>query len=208
MKGEDFLFCLVEKGEKLGLSFGLEDLDAGLAEVGYALEDGGVGKVATNVDDASEFGALALFEFVVVAEAVLYGLLDLAFEDFELPIESHGVIVMACVEVGADVLEEPRLSEGSTTNHHGIYAVAIETFFGSFGSSDVAISDDWDGDARAVLYFADEGPVGFALVHLGAGASVDGKCLDATILEALGKGEDEGGTGGIGGSATAQRGSG
>lgn len=72
MKSEDFLFCFVEKGEKLVLSFGLKDLDAGVAEVGYALEDWGVGKMATNVDDASEFGAFALLEGVVFTKAVFY----------------------------------------------------------------------------------------------------------------------------------------
>lgn len=66
------MFRFVEKGEKLVLSFGLKDLDAGMAEVGYALEDWGVGKVATNVDDASEFGTLALLEGVVFTKTVFY----------------------------------------------------------------------------------------------------------------------------------------
>ena len=40
---------------------------------------------------------------------------------------------------------------------------------------------------RVVLDLADEGPVGLALVHLAAGAAVDGEGLDTDVLQALGQ---------------------
>ena len=50
--------------------------------------------------------------------------------------------------------------------------------------------DDGDVYTRVLLHLADEGPVGFARVHLRAGTAMDGQGADAAILQLLGQGDD------------------
>ena len=90
------------------------------------------------------------------------------------------------VEIITDFLEYPRSAEGGSANHHGIHAIAIEGKLGFLRSGDVTIADDRDVDARIVLHLSDEAPVCLARVHLASGSAMDGKGLDATILQLLG----------------------
>ena len=187
----NLLLCLVEQGKEFLLGGGLEDADAGLSEVGDALEEGAVGQMAAHVDDAAEFGALAFLQGVVGIERVGHTLLHLSLQHVKLPVEGHGVIVTTCVEIGAHVPEEPRLTESGATYHDGIDTIAVEGSLCLFGCADVAVADDGDVDALTVLHLADESPVGLTLIHLGASTTMDGECFDAAVLKPFGKFEDK-----------------
>ena len=68
----------------------------------------------------------------------------------------------------------------------------LESPAGFLGGGDIAISDNRNTDAGIALYLANERPVGLAGVHLTAGAAVDGKRLDAAVLQLFGQcGDDE-----------------
>ena len=47
---------------------------------------------------------------------------------------------------------------------------------------DIAVAEDRDVHARVVLHFANQCPVGRALVHLGLGAAMDAEGSDADVL--------------------------
>ena len=87
--------------------------------------------------------------------------------------------------------EEPRGTEGGTTDHDGIDTVFIETFFSAFGGRHISVSDDGDVDSGTVFDFPDKGPIGISAVHLRTSATVDSKFLDAAILETFRQIDDE-----------------
>ena len=64
-----------------------------------------------------------------------------------------------------------------------------------FCCTDVSVADDRDVDMRILLHGADECPVGLPLIHLAAGAAMNGERLDAAVLQAFGQFYDEGSLG-------------
>jgi len=87
--------------------------------------------------------------------------------------------------------EEPWGTEGSAADHDGIDAVAVETFSCALGRTYVPVTYNRYAHARVSFDFADEGPIGFAAVHLRAGTAVDGELLNTEILKTLGEVDDE-----------------
>lgn len=134
---------LLDDGCEVGYSLGSEHGYAGLAEVGYALEDWCGSEVTTCVEDSTVF-----------VES-LYVDVKLLKEDIYLLVEGE-----------LFTREEPRTAEGGATYHDGIHSVAVECLVGLVERADVTISYYRDVDSWVALYLAYEGPVGFACVHL------------------------------------------
>ena len=72
------------------------------------------------------------------------------------------------------LLKYPRPSEGGTPHHNGIHTIALEALLSTLGCGDVAIADDRDVHSGIAFYFAYQGPVGLACVHLTTGAAMYG----------------------------------
>lgn len=169
---------LVHDGVEFGQVLGAEHADARVSEVGDAFEEGRGGQVATDVQDAAVFVDAG------------YALFDLAAQHGEAFLHGDGRELLARVEQVANLAEDPRAAEGGAAHHDGVDAVALKALAGHGGRGDVAVADDGDVDARVVLDLADEGPVGFAGVHLAAGAPVDGQGGDTAVLQLFGQGGD------------------
>ena len=117
---------------------------------------------------------------------------QLLLQDFELLVETETLIHLSPIDEIAYFLEYPRSSERGTSHHDGIYAITLEGLLGTLGRRDVAIADDGYMYAWIALHLAYQCPVGLASVHLAAGASVDGQCLYAAVLQLLSQvGDDE-----------------
>ena len=80
--------------------------------------------------------------------------------------------------------EYPRPAVGRPADHHAVHAVAVEHLRGLRSRIHIAVADDRDSYLRVVLHFADQRPVRFAAVHLGACAAVNGERGDAHVLQA------------------------
>ena len=132
-----------EDGEEVGHGFGAKHGDAGLTEIGDALEDRSSGEVSSGVEDAS----LLVDTFHIDAKEF--------FEDIEF-----------LVEIEFFATEDPRTAEGGAPDHHGIHAIGVESLIGLVKRMDVTISYNRNMDARVALHFANQRPVGVACVHL------------------------------------------
>ena len=88
--------------------------------------------------------------------------------------------------------EEPGGTEGSATDHDGIDAVTVETLACAFGRTYVPVPYNRYVHTRVGFDFTDEGPIGFAAVHLRAGTAVDSEFGDAAVLKTLCEVHDEG----------------
>ena len=126
--------------------------------------------MATGMEDAAEFGGLP-FGAHLLRIAAFDVDAQLFFQDVNLFAEREFLTT-----------EYPRTSEGGATNHDGIDAIGVESLVGIVQRLDVAIANDGDMDARIALYFTDEGPIGIAGVHLTAGATMNGQCLNTAVL--------------------------
>ena len=124
--------------------------------------------------------------FVQQVDAVFY----LLPEHVHAPFGGEGRKLFARFQIVFHFLEYPRPSEAGAAYHDGVHTVALETLEGTLRGGDVAVTDDGDVYARILLHLADEGPVGFARVHLRAGTAMDGQGADAAILQLLGQGDD------------------
>ena len=91
----------------------------------------------------------------------------------------------------AHLLEDPRLPDGRTAYHDGIHAVGVEGATSLFARGDIAVADDGDVHAGIVLHRPDERPVSLPRVHLGTGTAMDGKRLDAAVLQCLRQLDDD-----------------
>ena len=96
-----------ENGEEVGHRFGAKHGDAGLAEIGDALEDGGGCEVTTGMEDAS-----------LLVDALHIDAKQL-FEDIQF-----------LVEIEVFPTEDPRTAKGGASDHHGIHTVFIESLVG------------------------------------------------------------------------------
>ena len=168
----------VEDAEQFLLRLGAEHGDARVAEVGQALEQGAGGQVAAHVEDTAAFVQQVDTVFHLLAEHV------------HAPFGGERGKLFARLQVMLHFLEYPRPSEAGTAYHDGVHAVALEALEGTLRGGDVAVADDGDVYARILLHLADEGPVGFARVHLRAGTAVDGQGADAAVLQLFGQGDD------------------
>ncbi len=126
--------------------------------------------MATGMQDAAEFGGLSFGAH----------LLRIATFDVDAQLFFQDVNLFAECEFLAT--EYPRTSEGGATNHDGIDAISVEGFVCLVQRLNVAIANDGDMDAGIALYFTDEGPIGIACVHLTAGATMNGQCLNTAVL--------------------------
>ena len=79
-----------------------------------------------------------------------------------------------------DLTQQPRLAICAPANHQSISARLLKRLCRIINRADIAIHDD--RDRNRVFHFPDEGPVGAALIHLIAGAAVDGNHLDAQVF--------------------------
>lgn len=152
---------------------GAQHGDAGLAEVGDALEYGRGCYVAACVQYA------AVLVDALNVDAQLFE------QDVELAVEGERRVFGTTVEQVAHLLEYPWAAEGGASYHDGIHSVAVEGVACLLGSADVAVADDGDVYARIALHLAYQRPVGFARVHLGTCASVNGERLDAAVLQSF-----------------------
>ena len=92
--------------------------------------------------------------------------IQLFFQDIDLSVDVEGGICGLPIEVVAYLLEDPGATEGGSADHHSIYAIAFECLSGLLGRGDVAIANDWDGDAGIVFHLSYQCPVGLAGIHL------------------------------------------
>ena len=171
-----FLYGFVHEAEYLIAGIGTEKGYAVLLEIGEPFEDGRSREMPTAMNDALTLIAYPLNRAI-----------NMLFKDFNHPSHLAGSHALSVLEIVADILKYPRATKRSTTNHHGIYAILLEALFGALGSGDIAIADDGDMNAGIALDLSDEGPVGFACVHLAAGATMDSERLDSAVLELLRK---------------------
>lgn len=154
--------------------------DAGLAEVGDALEYGRGCYVAACVQNAT------VFVDALNVDAQLFE------QNVELAVECERRVFGTAVEQVAHLLEYPWAAEGGASYHHGINAIAVEGVACLLGSADVAVADDGDVYARVALHLAYQRPVGIARVHLCTCASVYGQSLDAAVLQCFSQvGDDQ-----------------
>ncbi len=79
-----------------------------------------------------------------------------------------------------DLAEQPRLAVSPATDHQAVRPGLLERPRAVLDGADVAVDDHRDG--HGVLDPAHEGPIGLPLVHLVAGAAVDGNHPDPKIL--------------------------
>ena len=103
---------------------------------------------------------------------------SLLFEYIYLLIQSQGTLGMK------DFMKDPGATECGPAYHHCIHPITLKGLLGLLGRGDIAITDDRDADVGMILDLTDEGPVGFARVHLCACAAVQGEGLYATVLQA------------------------
>lgn len=106
-------------------------------------------------------------------------------QDVELAVEGERRVFGTTVEQVAHLLEYPWAAEGGASYHDGIHSVTVESVAGLFGGADVAVADNRDVYAWVALHLAYQRPVGFARVHLGTCASVNGERLDAAVLQSF-----------------------
>ena len=172
---------MLEDVEELLLRLGTQHLDARLAEVGNALEDGRGGQMATGVENGTLLdGEVAVAGLTGEAYALDVDA-QLLLEDVDFLVERQGLAT-----------ENPGAAEGGTTYHDGIDTIAVEGKVGLVERGDIAVAYNRNMYARVALHLANEGPVGLTGVHLRACAAMNGKCLYATVLQLLGQlGNDE-----------------
>ena len=171
-----FLYGFVHEPEDLIAGISTEKGYAVLLEVGEPFEDGRSSEMAAAMHDAFALIAYPL-------DRTLYMFL----KDIYHPTHLTWSHTLSMFKIITDIFEDPRAPKRSTTNHHGIYAILLEALFGALGSGDIAIADDGDMNARIAFNLSYEGPVGFAGVHLAAGATMDSERLDSAFLELLRK---------------------
>ena len=172
---------MLEDVEELLLRLGTQHLDARLAEVGNALEDGRGGQMATGVENGTlldgEIGVAGL-----TGEAYALDVdAQLLLEDVDFLVERQGLAT-----------ENPGTAKSGATYHDGIDTIAVESLIGLVERGDIAVAYNGNMYARVALHFANERPVGLTGVHLRACAAMNGKCLYATVLQLLSQlGDDE-----------------
>ena len=107
----------------------------------------------------------------------------LRFEHIQFPIGRKRLVaalngvdgrMMLVVDSVIHLLEDPRPTKGGAADHAGIHTIVLESAAHVFAGRQVAIADDGYVYARIAFDFADQAPIGFALIHLCAGAAVDG----------------------------------
>ena len=160
MSAFQHLFCLLDEGEDFFFRLGAEHGDAGLAIIGDALEEWGGGEMATDMKDAAQFGVFAVYNVGGITGSTVNTDCYLLLEDVYFLIKRKRLFGMCYF------LEYPRPTEGGTTYHHGIHAIAFEGLPGLFCLGDVAVADNGDVHAGIDLDKADVRPVGIACVHL------------------------------------------
>src|SRR5574344_816738 len=165
------LATVLQNSDEVVCLFCTQHGDAGLTEVGDALEDGTGCEVTAGV----EYAAVLIDAVRIDAELV--------FQQIDLFIQGEGTGCGIVIEYVTYLRDYPGTTECGPAHHDGIYAIAFKGRFGFLRGGDVAIADDGDMDARIALHLADERPVGFAGVHLCTGSAVDGECLYATVLQ-------------------------
>ena len=74
---------------------------------------------------------------------------------------------------GGHLAENPWRSNRGTSDHHAVDAVGFKGVHEGFGSRDVTVAYDRNVQTWIGLHFSYHLPVGFAGVHLRAGASMD-----------------------------------
>ena len=89
------------------------------------------------------------------------------------------------------LFEYPRSAKAGTSYHDSIHSVTFETLFGALRCGYVSVTDNRDTHTRILFYFTYQNPVGFSRIHLCAGTSVNGQCLDTAVLQLFGKFDDD-----------------
>src|SRR5690606_35613469 len=74
--------------------------------------------------------------------------------------------VLTGLEEMLDFPENPWIANGRTANHDAIHLVLHAPCGGLFHAVHITVAENRNPDARIALDFADEVPVGLALVHL------------------------------------------
>ena len=141
--------------------------------------------------NATQLGTFTFLEGIILTQGISNAGAHLAFEHFHLPIEGHRVIMLARIEIGTHILEEPRLTKSGTTYHYSIDPITVKGISRLFCCTDVAIANDRDVRTRILLHLANERPVGFTLIHLAACPAMYGQRLDTTILQLFSQFNDD-----------------
>ena len=110
----------------------------------------------------------------------------MAFGKGHAVFHAHGWKLLAGVQEVPDFGEDPGMAKAGTAHHDAVYAVALKSFLRFLCTVDVSITYYRYVHAGVLFHGTDEGPVGLALVHLAAGAAMDGEGGNAHILQALG----------------------
>ena len=89
---------------------------------------------------------------------------------------------LPCFQIMLYFLEYPGTSEAGTTDHDGIYSVAVKHSLQRWGVVTSPLPMIRNVHPLIVLYFSDQCPVCFSGVHLRTGSTVNGQCGNAAIL--------------------------
>jgi hypothetical protein len=86
-----------------------------------------------------------------------------------------------------DFFKYPGTSYTGPAYHHCGNPAFVETAEANFSGINVAVADDGNMHPGIVADFGNQRPVGFAGIHLAAGAPVNTEGCDAAILQTLGQ---------------------
>ena len=100
-------------------------------------------------------------------------------------------VLRTALQIVRHLLEYPRTTERGSAYHHCVNAIAVESVLCLLRRADVTIADNGNVDTGIVLHLAYKSPVGIARIHLGTGATVYGKSLNATVLQRLSEVADD-----------------
>src|SRR6218665_2752404 len=82
-----------------------------------------------------------------------------------------------------DLVEDPWIADSSAADHNAINTITVFISKRFFRAVYITISEDRDLNARVILHFADQRPIGLAFIHLCTCKPMDRKSFDEQILQ-------------------------
>ena len=89
------------------------------------------------------------------------------------------------LEVMLDFIKDPRIPNRCATYHDAVYTIFVAVLHSLGTAIHIAVSKNRNVQARVVLCFGNQRPIGLTFIHLLARTTVNGDGLDSDILEAL-----------------------
>lgn len=128
----------------------------------------------------------AHFEYSCALSFPADGEIEMSFCDGNALIQQRRGKQLSPVEIMFDIPEYPRVTYARPADHDAAHPVFPAIFKGFHRAVDIPVSEDRYSDAGMGCHLCDRRPICLALVHLLAGAAVDGQGLNARILKSHG----------------------